>query len=67
MGIVLFTTHCPKCEVLYKKLTAKGIEFTENTDVQTMKSLGMMSAPALQINDGRLLKFTEAVKWVEAQ
>ena len=67
MGIVLYTTHCPKCEVLSKKLTAKGIEFTENTDIQTMKSLGMMSAPALQINDGRLLKFTEAVKWVEAQ
>lgn len=67
MGIVLFTTHCPKCEVLCKKLTAKGIEFTENTDIQTMKSLGMMAAPALQINDGRLLKFTEAIKWVEAQ
>ena len=67
MGIVLFTTHCPRCEVLYKKLTAKGIEFTENTDIQTMKSLGMMAAPALQLSDGKLLKFAEAVKWVEAQ
>lgn len=67
MGIVLFTTHCPKCEVLCKKLQAKNISFTENTDVRQMKSLGMMAAPGLQLEDGTLLKFGEAVKWVEAQ
>lgn len=67
MGIVLFTTHCPKCEVLYKKLQAKNISFTENTDIKEMKSLGMMAAPALQLEDGTLLKFIDAVKWVEAQ
>ena len=67
MGIVLFTTHCPKCEVLCKKLQAKNIGFTENTDIKQMKSLGMMAAPALQLEDGTLLKFIDAVKWVEAQ
>jgi hypothetical protein len=67
MGIVLYTTHCPKCEVLCKKLDLKNIEYSEITDVKLMRSLGMHSAPGLQVNDGPIMTFGEAVKWVEAQ
>lgn len=67
MGIVLYTTHCPRCEVLCKKLSLKNIEYSEVTDVNVMKSLGLRAAPALQVNDGPLMSFGEAIKWVEAQ
>ena len=63
---VLYTTHCPQCRVLEAKLKQKNIEYIENTDIEEMKSLGMMSAPMLKVNDS-LLSFVDAVKWVNSQ
>ena len=34
--VVLYTTHCPKCEILAKKLTEKGVGFEVVTDVDEM-------------------------------
>lgn len=63
--IKFYSTHCPKCNVLEKKLKEKGLEYIEINDVQTMRDLGLRSAPALQIDGGNLLNFREAVEWVE--
>ena len=66
MEIVLYTTECPQCSVLTKKLEAKGIKFTKNTDVDKMRSLGIDAVPVLSV-DTKLLDFTDAVAWVNAQ
>lgn len=66
MAIVLYSTGCPKCNVLIKKLTAKSIEFTENDDVDEMLKKGMQSVPWLEV-DGKLMDFSEANKWINEQ
>lgn len=65
MKVTLYSTHCPRCSVLEAKLREKNIEFTEETDVQKMLSLGIKSAPALGV-DEKILDFKEAVNWIKA-
>lgn len=64
-SIVLYSTGCPKCEVLKTKLTTKQIEFTENTSVDDMIALGLTYAPALSVS-GELMDFSTAIKWINA-
>lgn len=63
MNITLYSTGCPKCIVLKKKLTEKNIEYTENNDIETMASLGIDQVPVLSV-DGELLQFADANKWI---
>ena len=64
--IKMYTTHCPKCKVLYMKMMNKNIQFTEVEDIEEMKRLGLKSAPALDV-DGKLMGFAEALQWVKEQ
>lgn len=66
MGNILYTTHCPRCNVLKYKLEEAKIEYIENEDVDEMLSLGMKSAPALKVGEN-LMNFTEAIKWIGEQ
>lgn len=63
MNIILYTTHCPKCTVIEKKLKAKNISYTEVDDVETMQALGFHSLPVLKVDD-EVLNFQQAYKWV---
>ncbi len=63
MNIILYSTGCPKCNVLKKKLTEKNIEYTENNNIDVMTSLGIDQVPVLSV-DGNFLDFTEANKWI---
>lgn len=61
--IILYSTGCPKCEVLKEKMEQKGVnyELCENTDV--MKALGITIVPMLNI-DGILFNFVDSVKYI---
>lgn len=63
MRIVLYSTHCPKCNVLEKKLKGKNIEYEEVNDVEEMKEKGYLTVPVLEV-DGKCLNFKEAVNWL---
>lgn len=63
MEIILYSTHCPKCIVLEKKLKQKAVAFKEINDVSIMESKGFMSAPMLEV-DGEIFDFTNANKWI---
>ena len=65
MKITLYSTNCPKCVVLKKKLISKGVEFEINNNVDTMIDLGFSSTPMLCV-DGKTMDFTEANKWVNS-
>ena len=41
--VVLYSTGCPKCGVLKKKLNERGIQYQENTTVEEMLALGTVS------------------------
>lgn len=64
--VTFYTTHCPQCKVLQKKLDAAGIKYKENTNIDDMLDLGIKSAPALGV-DGKILGFKESVQWVKEQ
>lgn len=61
--LILYSTGCPKCKILEKKLNEIKVLFTTNNNVDEMLSLGLSSAPALSV-DGKLMNFTEAMKWL---
>ena len=62
----LFSTGCPKCQILEKKLAQKGIEYVEINDVKQMLSKGLLSAPWLEV-DGVMMDFSQANKWINEQ
>ena len=63
MSIILYSTGCPKCNVLEAKLNSKSIKYEVCGDIEVMQSKGMMSAPNLEV-DGKLMDFSAAIKWV---
>lgn len=63
MEIILYSTGCPKCNVLKKKMDMKGIEYTESGDIDFLLEMGIKQAPVLDVN-GELLDFIEANKWI---
>lgn len=64
--VILWSTHCPRCKVLTLKLQQKGIEYTENTDIEQMKEKGFKEVPKLEVN-GMVMDFKEAVEWIKEQ
>ncbi len=63
----LYGTHCPKCNVIEKKLNAKGVEFEMIDDnslvVQFGKDHDIFSAPILEVDD-QVLDFAAANKYI---
>ena len=66
MNIVLYTTHCPKCMVLEKKLKSKNIEYSFVDDVNLMISKGFETTPMLEV-DGEIMDFKNANEWINKQ
>lgn len=64
--VTLYTTHCPKCKVIAKKLEQKGIHFEIEENIEEMIAKGFHSAPILQVDD-KYLNFTEANNWIKEQ
>jgi hypothetical protein len=64
--ITLYTTNCPRCSVLEKKLEMKNITFEKNENVDEMLKLGFTSAPMLKVNE-KIMDFTDALRWVGEQ
>lgn len=64
----LYSTNCPKCNVIEKKLRNKNIEFEKITDFDhnKMKERGFSFAPILETNDGVLLDYSDANNYINA-
>jgi len=63
---ILYSTGCPRCKVLEKKLESKGIAYEKNNSVEEMLSLGITEVPVLNVY-GQLLSFSEANEWINNQ
>ena len=66
MIVTMYSTHCPKCQVLEKKLQQKNIEYNVVTDTLEMGKMGIRSLPVLSVNS-ELLDFKKAIEWVNKQ
>ena len=63
MEVILYSTHCPRCVVLEKKLKQAEIEYDVVSDEDTIINKGFMTIPMLEV-DGEAMGFSKAVKWV---
>ena len=66
MSVILYSTGCPKCNILKKKLHDKHIQYEEFTNEEQMLNMGLKRVPVLSV-DGKLLEFSDAVIWVNNQ
>lgn len=66
MKPILYSTGCPKCNVLKKKLAEKNIDFEENNSVEDMLLLSIVQVPMLQV-EGKIMNYKESVEWVNNQ
>lgn len=66
--ITLFSTHCPKCTQLEKKMQSKGLEYQVIDDVEAMKEMGLKgSMPKIKTPKGDILEFADAWKYISTQ
>lgn len=63
MKLTLYTTHCPRCQVLATKLDGAALKYQVIDDVDKIAEKGIMSVPVLEV-DGKQLDFKKAVDWV---
>ena len=61
--ITLYSTHCPRCCIIEKKLKSNGIEFELCDDEDAMIEKGFKEVPKLEV-DGVLMDFKEANEWI---
>ncbi len=66
MIVTLYSTNCPRCVVLEKKLQNAGINFSINNNIEEMLALGFLEAPILMV-DGKAMTFKEANDWIGEQ
>ena len=65
MKVLLYSTHCPRCDVLEKKLQQKKIDYKEINDVEIMKEKGYLTVPILEV-DGKSMDFKAANDWINS-
>lgn len=63
--MILYSTGCPKCNVLKAKLKQKNVDYIENNNVDEMQKMGITTVPMLMINSD-LLDFVEAVEYINS-
>ena len=65
--MTLYTTNCPKCIVLEKKLNNKNINYDKVEDIEKIlevaKEQGIVTAPILEI-DGEYFDFSHANTYI---
>lgn len=64
--VILYSTGCPRCNVLTQKLNSKDIQYTVVSDVKEMEKKGIETVPVLEV-DGQMLQFKEATDWVNGR
>lgn len=63
MKVTLYSTDCPKCKVLEKKLDDSGVAYETEKDIDIMLEKGFVSAPMLEV-DGVVMSFKEGIEWI---
>lgn len=65
MDVILYSTHCPRCCVLEKKLKQKNISYKEVNDIDIMREKGYLEVPILEV-DNKSMNFKESINWINS-
>lgn len=63
--ILLYSTGCPKCRILEKKMHDKQLTFGICSSIDDMQQLGIASLPMLKVDD-KLLNYFDAVQYINS-
>lgn len=63
--MILYSTSCPRCNVLIKKLESKKIQYSICSDIELMLKKGIKEVPYLE-KDGKLMDFKEANNYINS-
>ena len=63
MNVILYSTGCPKCNILKKKLADAQIDYKVIEDVDVMVSKGLKDVPWLAVA-GNLMNIDDSSKWI---
>ena len=67
MKVIMYSTHCPKCNILEKKLNEAKIKFVTIDEVDEVQKVatahGFTTVPLLEA-DGQVMAFKEADDWI---
>lgn len=66
MKIILYTTHCPMCNILENLLDKKGLSYEKVEDINVMIEKGFKAAPILEV-DNNIYTFPQAKLWIGEQ
>lgn len=65
--MIVYSTGCPQCEVLKKKLADKNVDFTlvENRDevIKAAEGFGITNVPFMVVDD-KVYNFSEAINFI---
>lgn len=65
--ITLYSTGCPKCCVIARKMDMKNIKYKEVNDIEAVQRMGFHTVPILVVDGLPPMQFNEAVAWVNAE
>lgn len=63
MNVILYSTGCPKCNVLKKKLDKANVDYSIISDKEAILKTGFTVVPVLQVDD-KFLEFKEANEYL---
>ncbi len=66
MKVVFYSTHCPRCNILEKKMKQKNIQYEEVNDIDIITTKGYLTVPVLEV-DGKSMDYKNANDWINAQ
>ena len=61
--VIVYTIHCPACNILEKKLQKAGIDYSVIDDIEKMNHIEQF--PMMSVNCGPLMTLQEANKWIK--
>ena len=64
--VILYSTGCPKCQVLKSKLDSKDISYELFDNKDKMIDKGFTNVPILEV-DGEIMDFKRAVEWINKE
>jgi len=65
--MIVYSTDCPMCKKLLKRLEESNINYTLCTDEAVMEKKGIDRVPMLETDEGQLLDFGQAVQFIKAK
>lgn len=64
--VILYSTHCPMCSLVERKLKEKGVKYKECNDVTEIMKLGYTHVPLLKVDNKLFTDIKDILREIES-